>query len=154
MMNLDDFRKLIGANEEDTDYIPFAIMLRSGYACAGHYNDLLNEGMKDTIIIVNAQMIDLKASSKSKPTISDFSEFLEEFALNESEDDASETLPTRDEFGKQIPLTAIPADEIAAVYPVSRIRTLLNRAQSQRKVPVMFDLEKSEILSILKTRLW
>ena len=155
-MNLQDFRTLIGASEDDAEYIPFAVMLRSGYACAGHYNEQLNEGMQDTIVVVNAQLIELKgATSKNRPSISDFSEFLEEFVLNVSEgDDNEHTLPTRDEFGKQIPLTAIPMDEIAAVYPVSRIGTLLKRAEKQRKVPAMFDLEKSEILSILKVKLW
>lgn len=154
-MNLQDFRKLIGAGEEDADYIPFALMLRSGYACAGHYNEQLNEDMQDTIVIVNAQLIELKGNTaKNRPSISDFSEFLEEFVLNASDEDEEHSLPTRDEFGKQIPLTAIPMDEVAAVYPVSRIGTLLKRAEKARKVPAMFDLEKSELLAILKTKLW
>ncbi len=154
-MNLQDFRKLIGDGEEDSEYIPFALMLRSGYACAGHYNSQLNEEMQDTIVIVNAQLIELKgSSSKNRPSISDFSEFLEEFVLNISDESDEQTLPTREEFGKQIPLTAIPMEEVAAVYPVSRIGTLLKRAEKVRAVPAMFDLEKSEILTLLKTKLW
>ena len=62
-----------------------------------------------------------------------------------------------DAYGKSIPLTAIPYDQIAVVYPVAHISALMRRAGQQeqsRAAASFFDLNKSEILNLIRTKLW
>jgi len=157
-MQRDEFFKLIGANAEDADYVPLALLLRSGYACAGYCNAVLNAEFDRVCVILNAQLIELKESKRGgrRPSIEDFGEFLEVIVGNyaESKEDESPAL-VDDSYGRKVPLTAIPFDEIAVVYPVAYIEQLISRTKKQGKnVPTFFDFEKSEILRLLRGKLW
>ncbi|MCA9076048.1 MAG: hypothetical protein KDA93_13555 [Planctomycetaceae bacterium] len=155
-MNSEDLRKIIGVSEKSSEYVPVAVLLKNGYACFGHYNYVLNEDLSSTIVVLNAQLTDTRsAHARNRPAIDDFREFLVEIVAAHDEGNIDE-LPTREEFGKSIPLIAVPMDEIAIVYPVSQIVELLGRVSDgkQRTIPQLFDLERSEILAVLRTKLW
>lgn len=162
-MNAQDFRKIAGAGKGTAEYSPVALLLSSGYACFGHFNELLNEDLTDTIMILNAQLIELKSESQhNRPAVEDFREFLMEIVAAYDSGDESE-LPSREDLGKSVPLVAIPMKEIAIVYPVAHIVELLQRASGEgrkeeadapKSTPTLFDLDKSEILTVLTTKLW
>jgi hypothetical protein len=156
-MNQKDFVKLTGAEKGEADYLPVACLLRSGYACVGYFNRTLNEDFDDTCVLVNGRIIELQgADARGKQyTINDFNDFLEEIVGNYHKKQADPLSPKSDEYGKTIPLTAIPYDEIAIVYPVAHIGALLKRAQQEKKeLPEFMDFDKSEILKLLRTKLW
>ena len=156
-MNQKDFVKLTGAKKEEAEYLPVACLLRSGYACVGYFNQTLNEDFDDTCVLVNGRIIELQgADARGKHyTINDFNDFLEEIVGNFHKKRADPLSPKSDEYGKTIPLTAIPYDEIAIVYPVAHIGALLKRAQQEKKELSKFmDFDKSEILKLLRTKLW
>lgn len=57
--------------------------------------------------------------------------------------------------GKSTLLTAIPFDQIVVIYPVAHIGALMRRAKKEAKrLPTFLDLNESEIIALLKTRLW
>lgn len=166
-MNRNDFVKLTGANSDKSEYMPVACLLRSGGGCVGHYNSLLNEDLVDTCVLVNARIIEFKDSQagRSVGTIHDFGDFLEEVVgrfLQAEEEGA--VLPDSDAFGKSIPLTAIAFEEISVVFPVSHISALLERAKADQApeqsgeesstIPTFLDFEQSEVLKLLRTKLW
>ena len=172
-MNRKDLIKLIGAESGDVDYLPVAFLLRTGYACAGFYNAKVNEDFSETCVLLNAHLIELKEASTTghRPKIEDFGEFLEEVVVSYYESkDAEAHVPLNEAYGKSIPLTAIPFDEIAVIYPVAHIESLMRRAKEQRKtvaastepetkgprkeIPTFLDFDKSEILGLLRTKLW
>lgn len=171
-MNRSDFQKLVGASEE-ASYLPVAVLLKNGYACAGNFNAAVNEGLTDTCVLLNAHLIDLRddATGGSRPTLNGFGEFLEEVVLSYA-GGGDEGMPHRasDAYGKPIPLTAIPYAEMAVLYPVAQIGNLLKRTERthqpatngdgkfddapRSRVPTFLDFNKSEILRLLQTRLW
>ncbi len=155
-MNKNDLKKIIGAAKDQVDYAPVAMLLRNGYACFGHFNSHVNEDMDETLVVLNASVMELKQTTdRNRPAVEDFREFLLEIvAAYESNESAD--IPTREDLGKTIPLVAIPLDEIAIVYPVSHIVELLTRADDHkdRAKPALFDFNRSEILTVLNMKLW
>lgn len=157
-MNREDIVKLIGAEANSTEYLPVAFLLSNGYACAGYYHSAVNEGLVGTCVLLNAHLIELQGDNQGagRPSIGDFNEFLEEIVVKFCEPNDEGQAPVRSEvYGKSIPLTAIPFDQIAVVYPVAHISALMRRAKQQEKrLPTFLDLNKSEIIGLLKTKLW
>ncbi len=155
-MNADDLKKIIGSSGESVEYAPIALLLSSGYACFGHYNAKLNKDFSETLVILNAQLTDMNAKqSRSRPAVEDFREFLLEIVAAD-DDQKIEEISTRGDYGKTIPLIAVSMSEISIVYPVSQIVELLGRVgdDKAKAVPRLFDLERSEILALLRTELW
>lgn len=157
-VNAEDLRKIVGASQEPVEYAPVAMLLKTGYACFGHYNGNLNEDLGQTLVVLNAQLMDLKAEAhRTRPAAEDFREFLLEIvgAYDSQEQD---DLPTREFLGKPIPLVAIPLEEIAIVYPVAQIVTMLQRISPEKReeqtTPALFDFNRSEILTVLRMKLW
>ncbi len=160
-----DFQKLIGVDGQEAEYVPVACLLRSGYGCAGYYNEQLNRDLIHACVLVNARLVEFHSRNGGGhcAAIDNFSEFLEEIVTrvyrNES-GDAAEQIPAdeaRDLYGKSIPLTAIDFDEITLLYPVSHISALMRRAEPgpNASVPSFLDFNhKSEIIKLLRTRLW
>lgn len=157
-MDRNDFMKLIGAESAKASYLPVALLLRSGYACAGYYHTEVNDDLASTCVLLNAQLIDLHQTSGSTaiPTIQDFNDFLEEIVVDFCGSVDGQAARRRSEvYGKSIPLTAIPFDEIAVIYPVAHIGVLMQRAEQQeRGLPTFLDFQKSELVNLLRTRLW
>jgi hypothetical protein len=165
-MNRDDFVKLVGVAVNGAEYLPVAFLLRSRYACAGYYHAAVNEDLVDTCVLLNARLIELQGDGKvtGQPSINDFNDFLEEVVVDFCKPEGRlEASPKAGSFGKSIPLTAIPFDEIAVVYPVAHIGALVRRAEQQqmpqaqkqpRRLPTFFDLDKSEVIQLLRTKLW
>lgn len=170
-MNRDDFLKLIGSDSADSEYRPVAFLLRNGYACAGHYHVGLNADLHDTCVLLNAHLIELQGhqGSTGRPSIHDFNDFLEEIVLTTyGTDNHHERQSLSSPFdGKSIPLAAIPFDEIAVMYPVSHISALMRRAEEMRhdqaqdssqpedrSTRPFFDLDRSEIVKLLRYKLW
>jgi len=157
-VNAEDLRKIIGASHQPVEYAPVAMLLKTGYACFGHYNGNVNEDLGQTLVVLNAQLMDLKAEAhRSRPAAEDFREFLLEI-VGAYDSEQQEDLPTRDFLGKPIPLIAIPLEEIAIVYPVAQIVTMLQRVspekREERPTPALFDFDRSEILTVLRMKLW
>ena len=172
-MDRNDLVKLIGSEAAGSDYLPVAFLLRSGYACAGYYNRAINSELANTCVILNAHLIELQEdhTTTGRPSIHDFNDFLEEIVMTFY---ASEGPPTEGPirsgiYGKSIPLVALPFDEIAVMYPVSHIAALIGRAEairaekggspaepqpSEKKVPGFLDLDRSEIINLLRWKLW
>lgn len=155
-MNSSDLRKIIGTTDGEADYAPVGMLLRSGYACYGHFNSSVNEGLDETLVVLNASLMELKAAvDHNRPSVEDFREFLLEMVAAYDAGDELDIL-TPEFLGNQIPLLAIPMDEIALVYPVSHIIELLSRAEEtkNRATPALFDFDRSEILALLRSKLW
>lgn len=163
-MNRDDFIKLVGATEGQAEYLPVAFLLSNGYACAGYYHSAMNDDLNSTCVLLNARLIELRAESRitGQPSINDFNDFLEEVVAGFCESNVkSDALPRAGAYGKSIPLTAIPYEQIAVVYPVAHIGALMRRSEQQQqqdkkqhRLPTFFDLDKSEIIQLLRTKLW
>ncbi len=163
-MNPRDFVKLIGAEDGKAEYLPVAFLLSNGCGCAGYYNAGLNEDASETCVLLNAHLLDLGRDGGSgvRPTINDFNEFLEEIVadlcepVGEQQAQPGESAnPKREMYGRSVPLLAIPYSEIAVLYPVSHISVLLQRARkNESRLPTFFNLQKSEILALLRTKLW
>ncbi len=131
-MNGSDLRKIIGTTDGETDYAPVGMLLRSGYACYGHFNSNVNDGLDETLVVLNASLMELKASvDHNRPSVEDFREFLLDMVAAYDVGAAAD-IAIPESFGKQIPLIAIPMDEIALVYPVSHIIELLSRADKTK----------------------
>ena len=148
-------KKIIGAAQDQKEHVPVALLLRSGYACFGHFNSNLNEGMESTLVLLNAQLMELKPIiSRNRPVVEDFREFLLEIVAAH-EESAEAELPTREDLGQSVLLVAIPLDEISIVYPVAQIVQLIQRLSDKfnHSVPTLFDLERSEIVGLLRTKL-
>lgn len=156
-MTREDFVKLIGADKDNSDYIPIAFLLRSGYACSGNYNAALNKGFTDLCIMLNLQLIEIRTeTSHGKPVIADFSDFLEEVIVAATTGKKLKKKKSLGEgFGKTVPIAAIPLDEIAVIYPMSQIETIMRRAEEGEAPASSFlDMGQSEILAVLRTKLW
>jgi hypothetical protein len=157
-MNREDLTKLVGAEGNGTEYLPVAFLLANGYACAGYYHWAVNEGLIGTCVLLNAHLIALQGDGQAtgRPSIGDFNDFLEEIVVTFcGPSGEGHALAPSDLYGKSIPLAAIPYDQIAVVYPVAHIGALMRRAEQQAKqLPTFLDLNKSEIIGLLKTKLW
>ena len=157
-MNRDDFVKLVGVTSDDDQYVPVAFLLCNGYACAGYYHAAINKGLASTCVLLNARLIELRGESRlsGQPSINDFNEFLEEIVVNFCEPSGKDgSLPRSDAYGKSIPLTAIPFEQIAVVYPVAHIGALMRRAEQHNHPSHRFlDLNQSEVINLLRTKLW
>ena len=165
-MNRQDFLKLIGAKSGHADYLPVACLLKTGYACAGFFNSALNDDFAETCVLVNARLIELAGpmSESHRSAIHDFNEFIEQIVsgvLEGSEGDIDALFSDDPRFGKSMPLSAISFDEIAIVYPVGHISTLMRRVEedqnsTQREtIPPFLDFKnKSVVTKILLTKLW
>jgi len=157
-MNRDDFVKLVGVASDDDPYVPVVFLLCNGYACAGFYHATINKGLASTCVLLNARLIELRGKSKvsSQPSINDFNEFLEEITVNFCEPSGKDgSSPRTDVYGKTIPLMAISFEQIAVVYPIAHIGELMRRAEQKKIRPHLFlDLNKSEIIDLLRTKLW
>lgn len=158
-MNRQDFTRLIAADAEKAEYLPIACLLRSGYGCAGYYNATLNEDLVDSCVLLNARLLELGGNHPAgRPPLHDFGEFLEEIVSSYQQEgsDRSASVPTPgDVYGPSIPLTAIPYEDICVLYPVAHISELMQRAGEERKqLPSFLDLEKSEIVRLLRTKIW
>jgi len=157
-MDRNDFARVTGVESENAEYLPVACLLRSGYGCAGHYNLSLNESLTDTVVLVNARLVELRSERGPRASITDFADFIQEVVRRSYTGDAETGNPAGNEFGAMIPLAAIPLNEIAVVYPVAQIEKMSRRLTQEKpevKTPAFLDLEnRSIILKILRTKLW
>ncbi len=157
-MNRLDFTRLIGATQQESEYVPVACLLRSGYGVAGYFNGTLNEGMADVVVLINARLVDLRAdgANSMKAQVRDFNEFLEDIVQAHYEGPEGAAIPESDAYGKSIPLAAIDLADIAVVYPVAHISKLMRSVRDQeKKVPSFLDFDnKSVILRLLRTKIW
>lgn len=154
-----DFVTLIGSQSGKADYIPVACLLRNGYGVAGYFNTPVNDGLAETCVLVNARLLDLSTAGESRRGLHNFSDFVEEIVIRMMRDDGFSIegeLEGSDRVGGAVPLTAIPYGEISVVYPISRIRHLLQRVQEDpHTTPTFLDFQnKSIVVKLLTTRLW
>jgi len=157
-MNRIDFSKLIGA-KDGVEYAPIAGMLDSGYGFVGFFNSMLNEGMDETCVLLNARLVDLRSTSSSRthPQIADFNEFVEEIVQQSYPSVDEPKMPRKDAYGKSIPLAAVPFSQISVVYPVGHISKMMKDLQKKENfnLPQFLDFDnKSIILKVLRTKLW
>jgi len=162
-MNRKDLLNLVGhKTSQPADYVPVACLLKSGYACVGYFNSIVNAELEETLVLLNMRLVDLRPEEAGarRARVSDFSDFLEETVVRhvdhkESGEDTGS--------GSTIPLTAIPLREIAILYPVAHIATLLRHAhreagastQSSSGVSGFLDFNnRSIVLKVLRTKLW
>lgn len=165
-MDVKELGRLIGAKSGKAEYLPVAFLLKTGYACFGHYNSTLNEGLADLCVLLNVRLIDLSQSTqKTKTPIRDFTDFLEDVvaraARKDEEGESTDETPDKGRFGKAMPIAAIVLDEVAIVYPVAQIGALVRRSREKAQTPTtgaaattLLDFDKSEILSVLRMKLW
>lgn len=160
-----EFVKLIGTYDNDAEYVPFAALMRSGHACCGYYNARLNAGFEKTCVVLNAHLIELSSGDDNtrRASIENFGEFLEEIVHNYARSKTKENPRLLNKrYGRSIPLTAVSYEEFIVVYPVAHIESLMTRTQAdgdeqgdgESKLPTFLDFEKSEILRLLRTKLW
>jgi hypothetical protein len=160
-MDVKELSRLIGAKSGKAEFLPVAFLLKTGYACYGHYNSTVNQGLSDLCVLLNVQLLDLTATmQKSRNTIRDFSDFLEDVVVRASKSDAettdSDEPRPKSKFGKAIPIAAVATSDIAIVYPVAQIGALLRRSRDQGEslATTLMDFKKSEIRALLLTKLW
>jgi hypothetical protein len=167
-MILEDILQLIGVSDSpENDYTPVACLLNSGYGCVGYFNRSVNESLNDTVVLLNMRLVDLRVEEghSRRGRVADFNDFLQDVVAQhvqgESEKEDEDRVENRSET---IPLTAIPVNEIAMLYPVAHIAKLLKSAQrvtqgershSINEVPTFLDFNnKSIVLKVLMTKLW
>lgn len=159
-MDVKELGRLIGAKSGKAEYLPVAFLLKTGYACYGHYNSTLNDGMADLCVLLNVRLLDLTQSKeKARATVRDFSDFLEDVVVRASKSEADQADDddklAKSKFGKAIPIAAVAVSDIAIVYPVAQIGTMLRRARERGEPASSFlDFEKSEVLQLLRMKLW
>lgn len=164
-MILEDVLRLIGCSESsDSDYMPIACLLNSGYGCVGYFNSSVNESLSDTIVLLNMRLVDLRVEEghSRRGRIADFNDFLQDVVAQhvQADEDGEESEPIEG----TIPLTAIPVGEIAMLYPVAHIAELLKSAKrvtpngssdASSEVPTFLDFNnKSIVLKVLRTQIW
>lgn len=169
-MNREDFLRLAGADKESSrEYLPVACMLCSGYGCVGYFNSSINEGLDDTIVLLNTRLVDLKGddSHTRRGKVADFNDFLEDVVANHYSPRAKGEPVESSGDEPTIPLTAIPLNEISLLYPVAHIGAMLkslHRTRPENKgaapseeeaLPSFLDFNnKSMVLKVLRTKLW
>lgn len=161
-MNAADFRKLIGANNGNSDYIPVVCLLTTGYGCAGYFSSVLNDDLQDTCVLLNARLVELNHGEAPRNRINDFNDFIEDIVAQHY-GKQTDKLPPTELYGSSIPLTAVPFGEIALLYPVAHIASLMKRTieelhpqtNSTPSVPTFLDFDnKSIVVKVLRTKLW
>jgi len=96
--------------------------------------------------------------------VSDFNDFLQEIVTRHIRHNDDEFGSSESRNDGTIPLAAVPVSEIAILYPVARIATLLKTASGlteaaeesgKSAVPVFLDFNnRSIVLKVLRTKLW
>ncbi|MEZ6125196.1 MAG: hypothetical protein R3C49_18775 [Planctomycetaceae bacterium] len=159
-MNRGDFRRLIGASSREEEYLPVACLLSSGYGCVGYYSSLANDGLEETCLLLNARLVELQSDDTSRTRVSDFNDFIEDVVKTHYRQTDERSLPDSERSGSSIPLTAIPFREIALVYPVAHITSLLKKAHQETpsvagSIPGFLDFDnRSLVLKVLRAKLW
>ncbi|MBC7966126.1 MAG: hypothetical protein H7Z17_09400 [Fuerstia sp.] len=167
-MILEDVHRLIGGSDSpDSDYMPIACLLNSGYGCVGYFNSSVNESLSDTIVLLNMRLVDLRMEEghSRRGRVADFNDFLQDVVaqhVKDDEDDADGEVS--EPLDGTIPLTAIPVGEIAMLYPVAHIAELLKSAKrvtrngssdTSSEVPTFLDFNnKSIVLKVLRAKIW
>lgn len=164
-MILEDVLSLIGGSElPDSDYMPIACLLKSGYGCVGYFNKSVNQKLTASIVLLNMRLVDLRTEEghSRRGRIADFNDFLQDVVAQhvQADEDGEESEPIEG----TIPLTAIPVGEIAMLYPVAHIAELLKSAKRvtpngssdvSSEVPTFLDFNnKSIVLKVLRTQIW
>ena len=168
-MILEDVLSLIGGNvPQEGDYTPIACLLNSGYGCVGYFNSSVNNNLRDTIVLLNMRLVDLRVEEghSRRGRVADFNDFLHDIVAkhvqSETESDSHHSMDGED---GTIPLSAIPVSEIAMLYPVAQIARLLKSAQhvtqgaggssAMSDVPTFLDFNnKSVVLKVLRAKIW
>lgn len=165
-MNRDDVINLIAhAKSADAEYVPVAMLLSSGYGCVGYFNQAINASLADSLVLLNARLVDLRADDHHSRhgRVSDFNDFLQDVVVSHVREESHETENDSDRPEGTIPLTAVPLREIAILYPVAQIANLLKSAYkvtagdrgATQEVPTFLDFNnKSIVLKALRTKLW
>jgi hypothetical protein len=66
-----------------------------------------------------------------------------------------EHIMNRDDFVKLVGVASDEEQYVPVVYPVAHIGSLMRRAEGQKSRPYRFlDLNQSEIIRLLQTKLW
>jgi hypothetical protein len=80
-MILEDVLRLIGGGSDspNSDYMPIACLLNSGYGCVGYFNSSVNESLSDTIVLLNMRLVDLRVEEghSRRGRVADFNDFLQ-----------------------------------------------------------------------------
>ena len=129
-MHRKDFLRLAGADQQAAQYLPIALLLRSGYGCAGYYNTEINHGLDDIVVLLNARLIALNNRADGGPVLNDFNDFLEEVVMQYFKVGDAGDAEVSDRFGKSIPMAAIPLNEISVLYPVAQIGRVMHYVKS------------------------
>jgi hypothetical protein len=118
----------------------------------------------DTCVLANVRLVEFDRGGQGRPGIEDFNEFLEEIVRRYYEAAGDDAGFEQERYGRSIALSAVPYDEVAVCYPVAAIGKLLQRLdqagqekgveRSKRRLPAFFDLDSSEIIRVLRTKLW
>lgn len=167
-MVLEDVVTLVGGSHSpERDYTPIACLLKSGYGCVGYFNSVVNVNLRSSVVLLNMRLVDLRVDDghSRRGRVADFNDFLKDVVAQHVQGDVNSEMDDRaEQQGETIPLTAIPIDEIALLYPVAHIATLLktaqrvthgDRSQSSGEVPSFLDFNnKSIVLKVLMTKLW
>jgi hypothetical protein len=167
-MILEDILQLIGVSDSpENDYTPVACLLNSGYGCVGYFNRSVNESLNDTVVLLNMRLVDLRVEEghSRRGRVADFNDFLQDVVAQHVQDESEKEDDDRSENRSDtIPLTAIPVNEIAMLYPVAHIAKLLKSAQrvthgdrshTMDEVPTFLDFNnKSIVLKVLRAKIW
>ena len=135
-MHRKDFMRLSGADQGTVEYLPIALLLSTGYGCAGYYNTSMNHALEDLIVLLNCRLIDLRNRDGTGPVITDFNEFLVKVVFEHYKsinDSASVPDHTTNNRGT-IPLAAISLSDVAVFYPVEQISRLMRLIQKNRTI--------------------
>jgi hypothetical protein len=165
-MNRDDVINLIAASSTAAaEYVPVAMLLGSGYGCVGYFNSSINESLSDSLVLLNARLVDLRAEDNHSRhgRVADFNDFLQDVVASYVRGESPEDGADSDRREGTIPLTAVPLREIAILYPVAQIATLLKSARkvtggdrgTTQEIPTFLDFNnKSIVLKVLLLKLW
>ncbi len=165
-MNRTDVVNLIGTGEaKESEYVPVACLLSSGYGCLGYFNKTINDNLEETLVLLNARLVDLRAEEghSRRGHVSDFNDFLQDVVARHVRQESHADADESDRAEDTIPLTALPLREIAILYPVAQIATLLKSARKVssgdkggvQEIPTFLDFnKKSIVLKVLRTKLW
>ena len=163
----EDILSLIGGSElPDSEYMPIACLLNSGYGCVGYFNKSVNDKLTATIVLLNMRLVDLRTDDghSRRGRVADFNDFLQDVVAQHVQAESEAEPDDAENSEGTIPLTAIPVSEIAMLYPVAHIAKLLKTAQrvvqgdgtfAMGEVPTFLDFNnKSIVLKVLRARIW
>jgi hypothetical protein len=117
--------------------------------------------------LLNMRLVDLRVeeSHSRRGRVADFNDFLQDVVAQHVQEESDPQDKDRSDNPRDtIPLTAIPVNEIAMLYPVAHIAKLLKMAQrvtqgecseSSDEVPSFLDFNnKSIVLKVLRAKIW